>query len=48
MENIVSLSQLNTEQGIYSPATIYVSDEVVTSVIFPELKFDLNDILPNN
>ena len=33
-----------TQQDIYSPATIYVSDEVVTSVIFPELKFDLNDI----
>lgn len=33
-----------TVQGVYSPATIYVSDEVLHCVIFPELRVDLKEV----
>ncbi len=33
-----------TEAEVYSPATIYVNDDIFTSVIFPDLSFDLKGI----
>jgi Uma2 family endonuclease len=33
-----------TKNDVYSPATIYVSDETVTSVVFPELQMDLQEV----
>ncbi len=33
-----------TESGLYSPATIYVDDEILTSVIFPDLNIDLKEV----
>jgi Uma2 family endonuclease len=33
-----------TDDNVYSPATIYVSEETVTSVIFPELQMDLTEV----
>jgi Uma2 family endonuclease len=33
-----------TESNIYSPATIYVSQETVTSVVLPELQMDLTEV----
>lgn len=33
-----------TDEGIYSPATIYVDDEILTSVIFPDFKIDLKEV----
>ena len=32
------------ESGVYSPATIYVDDEILNCVIFPDLKIDLTQI----
>jgi len=32
------------ESGVYSPATIYVDDEILDCVIFPDLKIDLKEI----
>jgi Uma2 family endonuclease len=36
-----------TEAGVYSHATIYVSDDILECVIFPDLKIDLQDIFVN-
>ena len=33
-----------TEAEVYSPATIYVDDEVLTSVIFPDLQLNLKEV----
>lgn len=33
-----------TEAEVYSPATIYVDDEVLTSVIFPNLQLNLKEV----
>ena len=33
-----------TEANVYSPATIYVKEEMLTSVIFPDLSFELESI----
>jgi Uma2 family endonuclease len=35
------------ESGVYSPATIYVNDDILECVIFPDLKIDLNDVFSN-
>jgi Uma2 family endonuclease len=37
-----------TELGVYSPATIYVKEEVLECVIFPDLKVALEDIFRFN
>ncbi len=37
-----------TESGVYSPATIYVKEEVLECVIFPDLKVALEDIFRFN
>lgn len=33
-----------TEVEVYSPATIYVDDDVLTSVIFPDLQLNLKEV----
>ncbi len=33
-----------TDAGVYSPATIYVKDDILDCVIFPDLKIQLDDI----
>lgn len=33
-----------TEAEVYSPVTIYVSDETLTSVIFPDLAIPLTEV----
>lgn len=33
-----------TEENVYSPATIYVNDDILNCVIFPDLKIDLQEI----
>jgi len=33
-----------TETDVYSPATIYVDDEILTSVIFPDFQINLKEI----
>lgn len=33
-----------TETGVYSPATIYINDDVLHCVIFPELKINLKEV----
>ncbi len=33
-----------TEAGVYSPATIYVNDDILDCVIFPDLKINMKDI----
>jgi Uma2 family endonuclease len=35
------------ESGVYSPATIYVDDDILNCVIFPDLKIDLNEVFSN-
>lgn len=35
---------LLTEEGVYSPATIYVYDEQLNCAIFPDLKLDLREV----
>lgn len=37
-----------TESGVYSPATIYVKEDVLECVIFPDLKVALEDIFRFN
>jgi Uma2 family endonuclease len=37
-----------TELGVYSPATIYVKEEVLECVIFPDLKVAMEDIFRFN
>jgi len=33
-----------TETGVYSPATIYVNDDILDCVIFPDLKIDMKEV----
>jgi Uma2 family endonuclease len=35
------------ESGVYSPATIYVNDDILNCVIFPTLTIDLNEVFSN-
>jgi Uma2 family endonuclease len=41
-ENAFQFHLLDT--GVYSPATIYVDDEILDCVIFPDLKINLRDV----
>lgn len=36
-----------TDEGVYSPASIYVNDDTFNSVIFPDLTIDLNEVFSN-
>ena len=37
-----------TDEGIYSPATIYVDDDMLQSVIFPDLIINLKEVFESN